>query len=63
MSGNSILNNARYSSDNTDEWYYLMHLEEKTFLILKMEKDKKMRVGKWDVTKNALDYNSLVPKI
>lgn len=26
-------------------------------------KIKKMRVGKWDVTKNALDYNSLVPKI
>lgn len=24
---------------------------------------KKMRVGKWDVTKNTLDYNSLVPKI
>ena len=21
MSGNCILNNARYSSDNTDEWY------------------------------------------
>lgn len=27
------------------------------------KKIKKMRVGKWDVTKNALDYNSLVPKI
>lgn len=24
---------------------------------------KKMRVGKWDVTQNTLDYNSLVPKI
>lgn len=27
------------------------------------KKIKKMRVGKWDITKNALDYNSLVPKI
>lgn len=27
------------------------------------KKIKKMRVGKWDVTKNSLDYNSLVPKI
>lgn len=26
-------------------------------------KIKKMRVGKWDVIKNTLDYNSLVPKI
>ena len=24
---------------------------------------KKMRVGKWDVIKNTVDYNSLVPKI
>ena len=27
------------------------------------KKIKKMRVGKWDITKNALDYNTLVPKI
>lgn len=27
------------------------------------KKIKKMRVGKWDVTKNTIDYNSLVPKI
>lgn len=24
---------------------------------------KKMRVGKWDVAKNTVDYNSLIPKI
>lgn len=24
---------------------------------------KKMRVGKWDVTKNTVDYNSVVPKL
>lgn len=24
---------------------------------------KKMRVGKWDVTKNNVDYNSVVPKL
>lgn len=24
---------------------------------------KKMRVGKWDVTKNTIDFNSLVPRI
>lgn len=27
------------------------------------KKIKKMRVGKWDVTKNSIEYNSLVPKI
>lgn len=27
------------------------------------KKIKKMRVGKWDVTKNTIDHNSLVPKI
>lgn len=27
------------------------------------KKIKKMRVGKWDVTKNAIDFNSLVPKM
>jgi hypothetical protein len=27
------------------------------------KKIKKMRVGKWDVTKNMVDYNSLIPKI
>ena len=27
------------------------------------KKIKKMRVGKWDVGKNVIDYNSLVPKI
>jgi len=27
------------------------------------KKIKKMRVGKWDVTKNTLDHNSLMPKI
>ena len=27
------------------------------------KKIKKMRVGKWDVTKKYIDYNSLVPKI
>ncbi len=27
------------------------------------KKIKKMRVGKWDIIKNTLDYNSLVPKI
>ena len=27
------------------------------------KKIKKMRVGKWDVTKNTIDFNSLVPKI
>ena len=27
------------------------------------KKIKKMRVGKWDVLRNAIDYNSLVPKI
>lgn len=27
------------------------------------KKIKKMRVGKWDVIKNIVDYNSLVPKI
>lgn len=26
-------------------------------------KIKKMRVGKWDVAKNTLDYNSLIPKM
>lgn len=26
-------------------------------------KIKKMKVGKWDVTKNAIDFGSLVPKI
>lgn len=26
-------------------------------------KIKKMRVGKWDVVKNTLDYNSLIPKM
>lgn len=24
---------------------------------------KKMRVGKWDVTRNTVDYNSIVPKL
>jgi hypothetical protein len=27
------------------------------------KKIKKMRVGKWDVIKNIVDYNSLIPKI
>ena len=27
------------------------------------KKIKKMQVGKWDVTKNTIDYNSLIPKI
>jgi hypothetical protein len=27
------------------------------------KKIKKMRVGKWDVTKNTIDFNSLIPKI
>lgn len=27
------------------------------------KKIKKMRVGRWDVTKNAIDFNTLVPKI
>lgn len=27
------------------------------------KKIKKMRVGKWDVTKNTVDYNSVVPKL
>ena len=27
------------------------------------KKIKKMRVGKWDVTKNSIEYNSLVPKL
>ena len=27
------------------------------------KKIKKMRVGKWDVSKNSIDHNSLVPKI
>lgn len=27
------------------------------------KKIKKMQVGKWDVYKNAIDYNLLVPKI
>lgn len=27
------------------------------------KKIKKMRVGKWDITKNTVDYNSLIPKI
>lgn len=27
------------------------------------KKIKKMRVGKWDVLRNAIDFNSLVPKI
>ncbi len=27
------------------------------------KKIKKMRVGKWDVTKNTIDFNTLVPKI
>lgn len=27
------------------------------------KKIKKMRVGKWDIVKNIVDYNSLVPKI
>ena len=27
------------------------------------KKIKKMRVGKWDVTKNGIDFNSLIPKI
>lgn len=27
------------------------------------KKIKKMRVGKWDATKNSIEYNSLVPKI
>ena len=27
------------------------------------KKIKKMRVGKWDVIKSIVDYNSLVPKI
>lgn len=26
-------------------------------------KIKKMRVGKWDITKSTIDYNSLIPKI
>lgn len=27
------------------------------------KKIKKMRVGKWDIIKNIVDYNSLIPKI
>lgn len=24
---------------------------------------KKMQIGKWDVTKNSIDYNTLIPKL
>ena len=27
------------------------------------KKIKKMRIGKWDITKNSVDYNSIIPKI
>ena len=26
-------------------------------------KIKKMQVGRWDITTNSIDYNSLIPKI
>ena len=30
---------------------------------ISLQNIKKMRVGKWDVTKNTIDFNTLVPKI